>query len=116
MQSLGGTYDGCQGFSGDIVPILEKLSPAIEVVLSGHTHQAYDCILAGPARHQRRELRAVCSRRSTSRSTPSAHRVVEKHARNVPITRDVTPDADVARIVQAYADRARASPDASWVT
>ena len=37
---------------------------------------------------------------------PSAHRVVEKHARNVPITRDVTPDAEVARSVQAYADRA----------
>ena len=104
MQSLGGPYDGCQGFSGDIVPILDKLSPAIEVVLSGHTHQAYDCILAG---------RLVTSAASYGRLLtkidltidPVAHCVVDKHARNVPITRDVTPDAEVARIVQAYADR-----------
>ncbi len=105
MQSLGGPYDGCQGFSGDLVPILDRLSPAIEVVLSGHTHQAYDCILAG---------RLVTSAASYGRLLtkidltidPSAHRVVEKHARNVPITHDVTPDAEVARIVQVYADRA----------
>jgi 5'-nucleotidase len=105
MQSLGAPYDGCQGFSGDIVHILDKLSPAIEVVLSGHTHQAYDCVLAG---------RLVTSAASYGRLLtkidltidPSAHRVVEKHARNVPITRDVAPDAEVARIVQSYADRA----------
>ena len=104
MQSLGGPYDGCQGFSGDILPILDKLSPAIEVVLSGHTHQAYDCVLAG---------RLVTSAMSYGRLVtkidltidPSAHRIVEKHARNVPITRDVHPDAEVARIVQAYADK-----------
>jgi 5'-nucleotidase len=105
MQSLGGPYDGCQGFSGDIVPILDKLSPAIEVVVSGHTHQAYDCVLEG---------RLVTSAASYGRLLtkidltidPSAHRIVEKHARNVPITRDIAPDAEVARIVQAYADRA----------
>ena len=105
MQSLGSPYDGCQGFSGDIVPILDKLSPAIEVVVSGHTHQACDCLLQG---------RLVTSAASYGRLLtkidltidPSAHRVVEKHARNVPITRDVPPDAEVARIVQAYADKA----------
>jgi 5'-nucleotidase len=106
MQSLGGTYDGCQGFSGDLVPILDKLSPAIEVIVSGHTHQAYDCILAG---------RLVTSAASYGRLLtkidltidPSAHRVVEKHARNVPITRDVPPDPEVTRIVKAYEDKAR---------
>jgi 5'-nucleotidase len=106
MQSIGGPYDGCQGFSGDIGAILDRLSPAIEVVVSGHTHQAYDCVLAG---------RLVTSAASYGRLLtkidltidPSAHRVVEKHARNVPITRDVPPDAEVARIVQAYEDKAR---------
>ena len=33
----------CAGLSGDIVPILERLDPAIDVVISGHTHQAYVC-------------------------------------------------------------------------
>ena len=33
----------CIGLSGDIVPILERLDPVIDVVISGHTHQAYIC-------------------------------------------------------------------------
>ena len=33
----------CAGLSGDIVPILERLDAAIDVVVSGHTHQAYVC-------------------------------------------------------------------------
>ena len=106
MQSLGGPYDGCQGFSGDIVPILDKLSPAIDVVVSGHTHQAYDCVIGD---------RIVTSAMSYGRLVtkvdltidPSARRVVDKHARNVPVTRDVTPDPEVTRIVQAYEDKAR---------
>ena len=45
----GGTtrsgYDDkrCEGLSGDIVPILARLDPAIDVVVSGHTHRAYVC-------------------------------------------------------------------------
>ena len=39
------TYDeqGCRDFIGDILPILDKLDPAITTVVSGHTHQAYAC-------------------------------------------------------------------------
>ncbi len=33
----------CDGLSGDIVPILRRLDPAIDVVVSGHTHRAYLC-------------------------------------------------------------------------
>ena len=33
----------CSGINGDIVPILERLDPAVDVVVSGHTHQAYVC-------------------------------------------------------------------------
>ena len=33
----------CAGLNGDIVPILERLDPAIDVVISGHTHQSYIC-------------------------------------------------------------------------
>ena len=35
--------EGCDGLSGDIVPILKKLDPAITTVVSGHTHWAYVC-------------------------------------------------------------------------
>lgn len=33
----------CEGLRGDIVPILRKLDPAVDVVVSGHTHRAYLC-------------------------------------------------------------------------
>ncbi len=36
----------CPGLSGDLLPILDKLDPAIELVISGHTHWAYRCELS----------------------------------------------------------------------
>ncbi len=44
--------NGCQGFNGDILPILDKLKPGVDVVVSGHTHWPYVCNYAGadPAR------------------------------------------------------------------
>ena len=111
-QARGGTYDSCVGFSGDILPILDALDPAIEVVVSGHTHQAYDCTIGG---------RLVTSAVSYGRAVtqidlaidPVAKRIVEKHARNVAVTRDVTPNAEVAAIVSDY--QARAAPVAGKV-
>ena len=35
--------DSCAGLSGDILPILDRLSTEVDVVISGHTHQAYLC-------------------------------------------------------------------------
>ena len=35
--------NGCDGLSGEIVPILKTLDPAIRTVISGHTHWAYVC-------------------------------------------------------------------------
>ena len=45
----GGLTDGgyntqsCDGLSGAIVPILERLDPRVDAVISGHTHNAYIC-------------------------------------------------------------------------
>ncbi len=45
----GGTTSGnyndqtCPDLSGDIVPILDKLDPAVDIVVSGHTHHSYIC-------------------------------------------------------------------------
>lgn len=43
--SITGRYDdpSCPGLAGDILPILTKLDPAIQLVVSGHTHNAYIC-------------------------------------------------------------------------
>ncbi len=42
-----GDYDECPGISGPIVDIVKKLDPAVKVVISGHTHKAYDCVIDG---------------------------------------------------------------------
>jgi 5'-nucleotidase len=39
--------NGCNGFGGPIARIAEKLSPDIKVVISGHSHQFYNCTIAG---------------------------------------------------------------------
>ena len=48
--SIQGRYDdpSCPGLAGDILPILARLDPAIQLVVSGHTHNAYICRVPGP--------------------------------------------------------------------
>ncbi len=105
MQQRGGTYDSCDGLSGDLLPVLEGLSPAVDVVVSGHTHQAYDCTVGG---------RLVTSAASYGRLLtkidltidPASHRVTEKHAKNLAMTHDLAPDPDVASMVAVYKEKA----------
>jgi 5'-nucleotidase len=42
-----GDYNECPGISGPIVDIVKKLDKAVDVVISGHTHQAYVCEIDG---------------------------------------------------------------------
>jgi 5'-nucleotidase len=106
-QGPGGTYDSCVGFTGDILPLLDALDPAINIVISGHTHQSYNCVIGD---------RLVTSAASYGRVVtkidlaidPATKRVVEKHARNVVVTRDVPPDPAVEEIILAY--KAKAAP------
>src|SRR5438477_4187574 len=42
-----GDYNECSGISGPIVEIVKKLDRAVDIVISGHTHQAYNCTIDG---------------------------------------------------------------------
>ena len=42
-----GDYDECPGISGPIVDIVKKLDRAVDLVVSGHTHRAYNCRIDG---------------------------------------------------------------------
>jgi 5'-nucleotidase len=42
-----GDYNECPGISGPIVDIVKKLDRAVRVVISGHTHRAYNCRIDG---------------------------------------------------------------------
>ncbi|WP_076997377.1 bifunctional UDP-sugar hydrolase/5'-nucleotidase [Variovorax sp. KK3] len=41
--TVGYNDKSCAGLSGDVLPILDRLDPAVDVVISGHTHRAYVC-------------------------------------------------------------------------
>ena len=48
FQSVGmnpSTIDTCTGISGAIVDIVSNLTPTVDMVVSGHTHTAYNCRL-----------------------------------------------------------------------
>ena len=42
-----GDYNQCPGISGPIVEIVKKLDKAVDLVVSGHTHRAYNCVIDG---------------------------------------------------------------------
>ncbi|MBF9232409.1 bifunctional metallophosphatase/5'-nucleotidase [Microvirga sp. BT350] len=42
-----GDYNECPGISGPIVGIVKKLDKAVDLVISGHTHKAYNCQIDG---------------------------------------------------------------------
>jgi 5'-nucleotidase len=42
-----GDYNECPGISGPIVELVKKFDKAVDVVVSGHTHQAYTCEIDG---------------------------------------------------------------------
>lgn len=42
-----GDYNECPGISGPIVGIVRKLDRAVDLIISGHTHRAYNCVIDG---------------------------------------------------------------------
>ncbi|HEX5838509.1 MAG TPA: bifunctional metallophosphatase/5'-nucleotidase [Anaerolineales bacterium] len=42
-----GGYNECPGISGPIVDIVERTSDEVDLFITGHTHQAYNCVIDG---------------------------------------------------------------------
>jgi len=112
------TGNGCDGLSGDIVPILKKLDPAIATVISGHTHWAYVCrntpgiadgrllTSAGKYAYFVTDLRLDFD--------PASHRLVDQSAQNVTVGNGENgEDAAEKSLVDRYA--AAVAPIASQV-
>lgn len=132
---VGYNDHSCAGVEGDLLPILARLDPAVDVVVSGHTHRAYVCD------HGRidptRPFLVTSAERSGTLLTditlaidPARGRVVERRADNVivsspgyrgargPVTENAAfpaypPDPEVAALVQRYV--AAAAPMAARV-
>jgi len=101
---------GCPELSGDILPILDRLDPAIRLVVSGHTHAAYACEVAAPGGGTR--LLTSAGRYGNFITDiamtvdPANDRVLSLSAVNRPVRQSAAEQADIAALVQRYAEAA----------
>lgn len=74
-----GPINECSNISGPVVTINEGLDPAIDAVITGHTHQPYNCSLPDPDG----ENRLVTSAYSYGRVVSELNLVIDKRTKDV---------------------------------
>ena len=104
-------YNSCPGISGPIVDINRGLSPRIDAVVTGHTHQAYNCRLRDPDDNRRLVTSASSLGRlvtdiklSINRRTGEVIRSSEQ-ATNRVVTRDVPRARSISALIADYTRR-----------
>ena len=101
---------GCPELSGDLLPILDRLDPAIRLVVSGHTHMAYTCEVPAPGGSTR--LLTSAGRYGNFVTDialtvdPQTDRVLSLSAVNRPIQQSAGEQADIAALVSRYVEAA----------
>jgi 5'-nucleotidase len=94
-------YNGCAGLTGRIAAIAERMSDDIDVIVSGHTHRAYNCTI---------DRKLVTSAAAFGRAITAidltidrkTNEVISKSAQNVIVTRDVARDPAQTAIIERY--------------
>lgn len=107
-----GTYNQCEGISGAIVDIVNRMDPEIDMVISGHTHQAYNCVINN---------KLVTSAASFGRLVTDIDATLDMttgdftsmSANNVIVTRDVPADSAITALIEKY--RALSAPLANRI-
>jgi 5'-nucleotidase len=105
---------GCDGLTGGILQIMDKLDPAIAIVVSGHTHYAYACELERGGANRLltsagRNGYLVTDIRLTF--DPATRALIHRSAINVPVQPQQGADEGVAALVARYS--AEAAPAAA---
>jgi 5'-nucleotidase len=104
-----GDVDACVGISGPIVAINDALDPAIDVLITGHTHLPYNCMLDDAAGNPR----IVTSAYSFGRVVTEVNLVLDKRTHDVRrdlstaanhsvIQADLTPDPVLTAIIEKW--------------
>lgn len=97
------SYNDCKGLEGPIVDIVNRTSDEVDVFLSGHTHQGYNCEVDG-----RRVISGLSFGRLISDVDLTLNRrtgeTVDVRAVNRIVTQDVEPDRELQALVQRYKD------------
>ena len=93
--------NGCDRLSADFVDLVRRMSDDIDVVVSGHTHRAYNSTIG---------TKLVTSAASTGRVITdidlrlgrAGGAIISKSARNRVVTRDVEKDAAATALIASY--------------
>jgi 5'-nucleotidase len=93
--------NGCNGVSGPILDIVNRLDDEVDLVVSGHTHQPYSCVIDG---------KPVTSAFSFGRLITDIDMTVNRATKDVTsvrvnnriVTRDVPLAADVTELIARY--------------
>jgi 5'-nucleotidase len=114
LPPAGATYDfncnsgSAAGISGPIVDIAKNLSPSIDMLVTGHTHQAYTCNIPDPAGQPREVTSAASYGRLITETElkldPRTQDVIRKSvvAVNRVVTKDVAPAADQTATINRW--------------
>ena len=101
VQSSPAPYNGCVGISGPIVDIVNRFDDEVDVVISGHTHQPYNCTI---------DNKLVTSAFSFGRLVTKIDLTIDREtgevttmaADNRIVTRDVAKDSFLTALVNKY--------------
>ncbi len=103
-------FDGCPNLSGPVVDIADRLDAEIDAVLTGHTHQPYNCSIDDPNGRPR----LVTSASSFGRIVSDVHLLLNERtgdvvrrgawAQNHIVTRDVQLDEGIGNLISLYRD------------
>ncbi|MGC4940184.1 bifunctional metallophosphatase/5'-nucleotidase [Kribbella sp. DT2] len=101
-------FNSCPGISGPVTDIAKNLDPAIDAVISGHTHNAYNCSINDPAGKPRLVTSASSFgkvvtqvRLSIDNKTKDVDRL-NTLANNLIVTQDVPKNRDLTKLITKY--------------
>lgn len=113
----GGGPDDCKVAPGPASRIAAKVTPKVDAIFTGHSHQQYDCTVTDPAGNPRTMIQGASFGRLLSvldlkidLRTRDVVRAQSK-AHNEIVTRDVAPDPAVQKLIDEA--KAKAAPIAN---
>lgn len=93
--------NSCTGISGPIVDIVNNLDDEVDVVISGHTHQPYNCVIDGKIVTSSFSFGRLVTKIDLTIDRNSGE-VVSMTADNRIVTRDVPKDSLLTALIDKY--------------
>ncbi len=101
VQSAPAPFNGCVGISGPIVDIVNNFNDEVDVVISGHTHQPYNCVIDGKIVTSSFSFGRVVTKVDLTIDKKSGE-VVTMVAENKIVSRDVAKDSVLTDLITKY--------------